>query len=67
MTKRAKLLQGVTKKVNQVKTENNQLVEQYRIIREDLLKLKEDLSKGYGMAREMMDKKTIMKELMKIK
>lgn len=43
------------------------LRDQYDIIKEDLLKLRSDLEKGYEMAREMMDKKTLMNQILKLK
>lgn len=77
MTKRAKFLNSVKKNTQPTETKGNKkessrsessaLVEQYQVIREDLMKLKDDLSRGYNMAREMYDKKTLMKDLMKIK
>jgi hypothetical protein len=69
MTKKQKILQRVSKKQGANPSgqsiPEDSLYEQYKIIREDLIKLKEDLSKGYEMARGMMDRKTLMKELMK--
>jgi hypothetical protein len=35
--------------------------EQYDIIREDILKLRVDLQKGYDMAKELLDKKGLLK------
>lgn len=43
------------------------LVEQYKVIREDLMKLREDLTHGYGVAKEAVNKKTIISELMKLR
>lgn len=43
------------------------LVQQYRIIRDDLVKLRDDINKGYGMAREAVEKKTIFSELLKLR
>jgi len=43
------------------------LAEQYRVIKEDLMKLREDLNRGYDMAKEAVDKKTILNELMKLR
>ena len=41
------------------------LREQYDVIRDDLLKLREDVTKGYDLAKGFLNKKTIMNELMK--
>lgn len=43
------------------------LKEQYEIIRDDVLKLRTDLQKGYDMARGMLDKKTLLRDLRKAK
>ncbi len=43
------------------------LVEQYRVIREDLMKLRDDVTRGYDMAKDAVDKKTIVSELMKLR
>lgn len=68
MTKREKLLQSVARKSSKSDSnENSALAEQYRIIRSDLLKLKDDISRGYTMARDMYGKKTLVKDLMKLR
>ncbi len=70
MTKRAKLLSSVKKKTSGAiprDLDRGALLDQYNIIREDLMKLRDDLTKGYDMAKGMLDKKTIMKELMRMK
>lgn len=41
------------------------LKEQYDVIREDLLKLREDLSKGYDLAKTTLEKKGLISELLK--
>ncbi len=51
---------------NELSTENG-LVQQYRIIREDILKLRKDINHGYDMAKDAVGKKTILNELMKLK
>ncbi len=43
------------------------LREQYDVIREDLLKLREDLSKGYDLARSTLEKKGVISELLKFR
>jgi len=40
---------------------------QYDVIRNDLLKLRDDLGKGYDMAKGMMDKKVLVKEFLNTK
>jgi hypothetical protein len=48
-------------------TEEN-IKEQYQIIRKDILKLREDLSKGYDMARGMVqEQKGYISQLLKNK
>lgn len=41
------------------------LKEQYEVIREDILKLREDLSKGYDLAKSTIEKKGLISELLK--
>ena len=48
------------------KTETT-LSEQYQIIRRDILKLRADLSKGYDMAKGMIEKKGLFNQLLKVK
>lgn len=69
MTKREKLLQSVAKKSSKTdsSSENSALGEQYRVIRNDLLKLKDDITRGYSLARDMYGKKTLVKDLMKLR
>lgn len=43
------------------------LREQYEVIRKDLLKLRDDLAKGYDLAKNMVDKKGFVKELLNVK
>lgn len=42
------------------------LKDQYNVIRKDLLKLREDLAKGYDMAKSV-DKKNLVKQLLDTK
>jgi hypothetical protein len=53
--------------ISESSKEENPFVEQYRVIREDLMKLRDDLTHGYDMAKEAVDKKTILNELMKLR
>lgn len=43
------------------------LQNQYNVIRKDILKLREDLQKGYDMARGMVDRKSLIKDFLKAK
>lgn len=43
------------------------LQNQYNVIRDDILKLREDLQKGYDMARGMVDRKSLIKDFLKAK
>lgn len=43
----------------------SQLKDQYYIIREDITKLRDDLAKGYDMARNWMDKKGTLRSYLK--
>jgi hypothetical protein len=60
-----KVISRVSKKVginqNQVKQEELGLMDQYSIIREDLVRLRDDVVKGYGMTRTWLDKKGSVK------
>ena len=40
------------------------LKEQYNVIKQDLLKLREDLSRGYDMAKSTVEKKGFIRELL---
>jgi len=42
-----------------------QLKDQYYIIREDISKLRDDLAKGYDMARNWIDKKGMLRSYLK--
>lgn len=61
-----KVLNRMAKKTSTKGTENS-LKEQYDIIRNDLLKLREDLSRGYDMAKSMVDRKTLVKQFLNSK
>lgn len=39
----------------------------YYVIRKDLMRLRDDLAKGYDMAKNFLDTKTLMKEFLKTK
>ena len=43
------------------------LGEQYEVIRGDILKLRDDLSKGYDMAKSMIERKGLINQLLKVK
>ena len=41
------------------------LREQYDVIREDIIKLKDDLQKGYDLAKGTVDKKSLLNQIFK--
>ncbi|WP_408098383.1 hypothetical protein ACJVC5_05590 [Peredibacter sp. HCB2-198] len=43
------------------------LKDQYNLIRKDLLKLREDLAKGYDMTKTLVEKKSLWKQLLNAK
>jgi hypothetical protein len=45
---------------------SNQIIRQYRIIREDVLKLREDLSQGYDLLKEWIDTKVSVKNILRL-
>lgn len=51
----------------QTSGDESALAQQYRVIKEDLMKLRDDVTRGYDMAKEAVDKKTIISELMKLR
>lgn len=60
----------VNKKTDQIEDtvfSEGALTEQYKLIKEDLMKLRADINRGYDMAKDAIDKKTILNELMKIR
>ncbi len=50
---------------NAPKAFDAELRDQYEIIRSDLLKLREDLSKSYDVAKGLLTRKNLMKEFLK--
>ena len=53
---RAKVLKEMSKKTSRSTSENG-LKEHYEVIREDIIKLRDDLQKGWTMARETLGRK----------
>lgn len=53
--------EGITLKVDPT------LKEQYDTIRKDILKLREDISSGYDVARKLVEKKGFAKKLFSVK
>ena len=51
---------------SETSAENN-LKKQYNLIREDIVKLRNDLQKGYDMAKEVMEKRNILGQILKSK
>lgn len=45
---------------------SNQIMEQYRIIRDDVLKLREDLSQGYDLLKEWVDTKISVRNILRL-
>ncbi|WPU65445.1 hypothetical protein [Peredibacter starrii] len=43
------------------------LKDQYNVIRKDLLKLREDLAKGYDMTKNLVEKKGLWKQILSAK
>lgn len=64
-TSKEKVINKLSKKTKS-NTGNNSLREQYDIIKNDLLKLREDLSKGYSLAKGL-DRKGLVREILKTK
>lgn len=62
----AQLVKQMNKKAESG-SERSVLVEQYKVIREDLMKLREDITRGYDMAKDAVDKRTLLSELMKLR
>jgi hypothetical protein len=55
---------------NQKKKKNaseGSLREQYELIKDDIVKLSNDLRKGYDMAKNIVEKKEILDQLLKFK
>lgn len=56
-------LKNMSKKQSQVVEPT--LREQYNIIKKDVLKLRDDISKGYDLAKGLIEKKGLVSELLK--
>jgi uncharacterized protein YjgD (DUF1641 family) len=52
---------------NLSKKDETALQNQYKIIREDLLRLRKDISEGYGMAKTRVEKAGFFRQLLKTK
>ena len=63
----SQLSKQLSKQSHSGDSEHGRFVDHYRVIREDILKLRNDLTHGYEMAKEAIDKKTIVSELMKLR
>ena len=59
-----KTLNKISKRISKPKSNGNTssvhvtLKDQYEVIKQDVLKLRDDLSKGYDLVRNLVDKKT---------
>lgn len=68
-----RLLKGLSKKVARPQGQKtapgsdaiSNLREQYHVIREDIMKLRDDLQKGYDMAKGAVEKKSLIGQLFK--
>lgn len=68
-----KILKGMTKRASKPNEETQKsrnstvdgLREQYDVIREDILKLRDDIQKGYDMAKGAVEKKSLIGQLFK--
>jgi hypothetical protein len=58
MAENATKPQRQSKKKDNSSNKESGLMEQYRIIKDDIVKLKDDINTGYAMAKGMMDKGT---------
>jgi hypothetical protein len=74
MSNREKILHTMSKKlsagpVNEKSEEKTSVIDplkdQYEVIRQDVLRLRDDLSKGYDLIKETFEKKGIISELLK--
>lgn len=50
---------GLGLKPSKEKSQVMMMKDQYEIIREDLMKLRDDIAKGYDMAKDLLDKKSL--------
>lgn len=67
-TQNEKMLKGARKRGSKIVSERDiNLRQQYDLIRDDILKLKEDLQKGYSMAKVAVEKKKIFDQILKLK
>ena len=49
------------------KDSTSALRDQYEVIRTDILQLRDDLVKGYDMAKQMVEKKGLVKQILRAK
>lgn len=54
-----------TTKVKAKKGNDPTFREQYEVIRDDIMKLRTDLQKGYDMAKDVVEKRGILRQLLK--
>lgn len=64
MSKSQKVLNRMTKKVTHTANELD-FKQQYKIIKEDLLKLRQDLEKGYDIAKSYVGKNGLLSSVFK--
>lgn len=63
-----RILKGLSKKATKRTVNSDKLLslkDQYDVIKEDFLKLRRDLQKGYDMAKDTVEKKSFLNQLFK--
>lgn len=63
-----KVVNRAAKKVGISRSKKNEtLKDQYIVIREDLMKLRDDIAKGYSMTRDWIDKRGNVRDILRAK
>lgn len=57
---------ALSEDMSETKDSSNQIMHQYRIIREDVLKLREDLSQGYDLLKDWIDTKISIRNILRL-
>lgn len=63
----AELRSGPSRKNKEPKNQRDALEKQYKLIRQDVLKLRADLSRGYDLLRELIETKLSRRTLVRSK
>ena len=72
MSNREKILNTLSKKASAAPASEKKtsvidpLKDQYEVIREDVLKLRDDLSKGYDLVKQTFERKGVISELLSV-